>query len=425
MFGQSLVHMSAQSHDAYFTIFCHSVLSCSLLALDSRGRTPLHLAALEGKAASIGLLLAITKEVNVKDNEGLTPLHYAVMSGSEGILRQLLRQGADREATDNRGKKPFHLAEVKKNKRIAGMVKHQPWWSEFNPVSHPLKPVNHRFLLLGLYHFVMLAWYAMVILFIVPGLAFWIAIISLVLLVFAFCLFEAASFSDPGFRRDADRDLLKLYSKYTFQYVCAFCKAKKGPTDVHCVYCNRCVKGFDHHCPWINNCIGVNNQKLFVVFLAATEANFIYHFFIGLLDYFGLISYISPLYPDPFDKYDYLETYFELVVSVLCAVGSLAMLPCLYSQIRNLRRGNRSSIKTLEEQSDTHSMLVQGDLAEELLFTPRHSSDDSESLIRMTVEDVSTSTGCFGLCKVRRFKMVLDAEESGSNYTLITKLDSI
>jgi len=422
--GQGLAHMSAQTHDAFFIIYCNTVLQADLSALDARGRTPLHLAALEGKDAPIGPLLALTKDVNARDNEGMTPLHYAVMSENTSIIKQLLMQGADRQAVDKRGKRPFHLAQIKKLPRVGVMLKDQHFWSEFNPVSHPLKPVKHRFLLFGFYHCIMFLWYCSVVIFILPNLYSWFSVISIVLLMLSFFMFEAVARLDPGYRNDSDKDMLRLYSKYSYNHVCPYCRAKKGHRDVHCVYCNRCVKNFDHHCPWINNCVGGGNQRFFVAFLIVKQVAYIYHVIIGLLDFLGFIPHSSPLYGDPLHSYSNIGNGIGLAISILCLICSLAMAPCLYVQIQNLRDTGRvvpTSSLVADDQSDTHSMLVQPSLSEDLLFHSR-SSAPSESLIRMTVEEVYRKSGCLGLCRDKEFNYKFEQDSDARTYSLVLKL---
>lgn len=59
----------------------------SFLAQDSRGRSPLHLAAACGHVGVLRALLKIQKSVLVlKDNCGYTPLHWACYNGKSNIL---------------------------------------------------------------------------------------------------------------------------------------------------------------------------------------------------------------------------------------------------------------------------------------------------------------------------------------------------
>ena len=61
---------------------------------NSRGETPLHLAAMQGKIDLVISLLAKKADVNAKDNAGWTPLHEACNQGSTEIAEKLLDAGA-------------------------------------------------------------------------------------------------------------------------------------------------------------------------------------------------------------------------------------------------------------------------------------------------------------------------------------------
>lgn len=87
---------------------------------DSRGWTPLHLAAWDyssyivfppGKRGlSINVITPLIKagaDVNARDPQGRTPLHLAAAQGDESPVRSLLTAGADVNALDDQGRTPL------------------------------------------------------------------------------------------------------------------------------------------------------------------------------------------------------------------------------------------------------------------------------------------------------------------------------
>lgn len=66
---------------------------------DSRGRTPLHVAAGAGQAAVFDLLLGAGGDIDAPDGRGLTPLWEAVHAKELGMVRKLVQAGADLEAS--------------------------------------------------------------------------------------------------------------------------------------------------------------------------------------------------------------------------------------------------------------------------------------------------------------------------------------
>jgi len=57
---------------------------------------------------------------------------------------------------------------------------------------------------------------------------------------------------------------------------CKKCKVYKPKRAHHCSQCRRCIIKMDHHCPWVNNCVGINNHKLFILFLLYTFTSCFY-----------------------------------------------------------------------------------------------------------------------------------------------------
>jgi hypothetical protein len=79
---------------------------------NSRGHTPLHLAAAAGRADVIKVLLTTGKGIvdAPTDQDGDTPLLLAVGRGHAEAVRELLRHKADPAASNPAGVTPLHLA---------------------------------------------------------------------------------------------------------------------------------------------------------------------------------------------------------------------------------------------------------------------------------------------------------------------------
>ncbi|KAL8371899.1 hypothetical protein RB595_001618 [Gaeumannomyces hyphopodioides] len=79
-------------------------------AKNTKGETPLQLAAMHGHEGVVWLLLGSGADTEAKNTEGETPLHLAAMHGREGVVRLLLGNGADTEAANKNGWGPLHFA---------------------------------------------------------------------------------------------------------------------------------------------------------------------------------------------------------------------------------------------------------------------------------------------------------------------------
>lgn len=103
---------------AYF----YKELRLSMHHPDIKGRTPLHLAALDGSYHTSDLLIAWDLPINLLDFQGNTPLHLASYGGQTAnyrIVRHLLLKGARRSIKNNSGKTPYMIATEAENIEIA------------------------------------------------------------------------------------------------------------------------------------------------------------------------------------------------------------------------------------------------------------------------------------------------------------------
>jgi ankyrin repeat protein len=76
----------------------------------SGGRTPLHFAALYGRARAVGYLCDQGADINAEDSNGDAPLHLAAQNGDPEMIAYLIGRGARIGETDARGVTPLFYA---------------------------------------------------------------------------------------------------------------------------------------------------------------------------------------------------------------------------------------------------------------------------------------------------------------------------
>ncbi|CAG4980139.1 unnamed protein product [Colias eurytheme] len=77
---------------------------------DSHGLTPLHVASIHGKAATVEILIEMGAQVNATDLNECTPLHYSAARGHQNALLLLLHSGADINKANIDKNTPLHMA---------------------------------------------------------------------------------------------------------------------------------------------------------------------------------------------------------------------------------------------------------------------------------------------------------------------------
>ena len=261
--GNTCLHTAAARNQVRLVYFYVKVCEVDLKARNAKGRTALHVAALEGADQAASVMIAWSRELDEKDNEGMTVLHLAAFSQCYRVVRHLLMAGAKRSIRDNKNATARDLAIWRNSLELADMLKEPSCLSTLNPLHTPLQPSSNSNFNFVLYHVVFLVRYAVVVLLLLPWVEFPLALAALFFFALSLFLFETVSIMDPGYvTKQENRDFSYLYRKYNPDYVCAYCETKRNKSVQHCQHCNRCVKvpsrqHFDHHCPWLNNCVGV------------------------------------------------------------------------------------------------------------------------------------------------------------------------
>ncbi len=82
----------------------------SLSKTDKAGNRPLHVAAWNGQATVVTILLDKGADINAKGFDEWTALHFAASKGHASTCQLLLERGADREALNGIGRTPLRMA---------------------------------------------------------------------------------------------------------------------------------------------------------------------------------------------------------------------------------------------------------------------------------------------------------------------------
>lgn len=89
-------------------------------------RTPLFLAACEGRKDVVEFLLSQKADTNAKDKFGATPIFCAVSSGNKDVLKLLIQKGADLSVKMNDGTTPIGLARDFRDKEMIEILLNPP-----------------------------------------------------------------------------------------------------------------------------------------------------------------------------------------------------------------------------------------------------------------------------------------------------------
>lgn len=112
VFGRTALHFAVSS--GHYALTRLLLENGALNIADSKGITPLHLAAHNGDKNCAEMILdtlSDEKAITIQDEKGMTALHHAVTSKSADVVELLLRKNiAMLDLADNEGYTPFELA---------------------------------------------------------------------------------------------------------------------------------------------------------------------------------------------------------------------------------------------------------------------------------------------------------------------------
>jgi Ankyrin repeats (3 copies) len=246
-YSQGPVHLAAFYGLESIIVYLCKNLGLSTNDKDFSLRTPLHLAALEGRTNAAILLISLYENVNIVDAEGFTPLHLAVISQNYKIVRNLLIKNAKTDIKDLKGETPLTIA---KNHEDASIIKlivsiNQEAQSskricDIYSKKISYEPNSYKKNLFYIFLFLLRAVIASCVLYNKLDLTLWVS--STGVLTLAFLFFIVSCIKNPGYAAiDKSENLLGLYEKYRGEFVCPYCECKKPSLARHCHACQRCV----------------------------------------------------------------------------------------------------------------------------------------------------------------------------------------
>jgi ankyrin repeat protein len=197
--GDTVLHVAASRGIAWLLVYFHTTLKMDANDKNARGRTPLHIAALEHQEPVAWLLSNWTSDIDTKDNENMTPLHFAALANNYRIVRHLLMSGASRMAEDDQGMTPSDIAMLVRAFDLVKVLNEPSCLAKINPIKAPIKPIRQSKMLFVLFHVLFALRYLLVFLFILPGVGEEFLYTSCFLVAVNILLYLWVSNVNPGY----------------------------------------------------------------------------------------------------------------------------------------------------------------------------------------------------------------------------------
>ena len=281
--GYNVMHHAAKGDQPTSLTYFIEKQKMNINKTDNKGRTPLHVAAMEGKDLTIPFLVCWGAKIDAQDENGKTPLHLAIEKNQIKAVKKLCRLGADKRIRDFKDMTtPTDLAMSKTdNPQMLDIFKKRTLCEElfYRPEITKTKFRKANTIFFFITHIILTVVNIIFFQPILNSLTVFYVYVGVIILIFM--MFIILSCSNPG----------KVYNKRGYKLIdyvlkgkntnvseyCPYCCIIQNNQTTHCVICGVCVDGFDHHCFWVDNCIGRDNYLLFFIFLVFVNCNIIFN----------------------------------------------------------------------------------------------------------------------------------------------------
>ena len=79
LFGFNILHVATMAGHAHLLVYLLIEKHMDIYMTDKKGRTAMHLAAHEGQAVTLIILISLCADLDVQDHALMTPLHAATL----------------------------------------------------------------------------------------------------------------------------------------------------------------------------------------------------------------------------------------------------------------------------------------------------------------------------------------------------------
>eukprot|EP01130_Rhizamoeba_saxonica_P008083 TRINITY_DN3267_c0_g2_i1.p1 TRINITY_DN3267_c0_g2~~TRINITY_DN3267_c0_g2_i1.p1 ORF type:complete len:566 (+),score=78.55 TRINITY_DN3267_c0_g2_i1:9-1706(+) len=328
------LHVAVMYENIAIVHYILKYTTININAKNSKGMTPLMMAANKGLSDILRYLLIMGANMRLQDLNGLTALHHSLYNDEGVTAFRLIKIGSSLSLEDNHGLTPADICLKKDQQNLLSLIESEQSMSNIANFIRKKNTKEWIFYILGilvvyytLFVFMNMVkyWYLLLSLpavygchyriwkwlnyILTPGskealdttswginnavlLAYWVwyylyrlesdslVMINMPIVVIQLVSKYMSANTDPGIipsnNAEEDKKYLNILDVYEFsdsfiaRRLCCTCGIFKPLRSKHCNVCGFCVAKMDHHCPWVKQCVGCGNHRIFYVYVNST-----------------------------------------------------------------------------------------------------------------------------------------------------------